>query len=158
MAPDVEVPLEGGRVTTGIVRVGDTVRRPAGPWTPAVQAFLRHLEAQGFAGAPRALGTDEQGREGLSYVPGITLWPHAIDLLDDDRNIARVGRLVRDLHDASASFVLPAGCTLGHYANDPVGGPLVAHNDLGPWNIVVDAERDSWAIIDWDGISLVRPE
>jgi len=35
LLPD-EVPLEGGNMTGGVVRVGDTVRRPAGPWTPAV--------------------------------------------------------------------------------------------------------------------------
>lgn len=33
-----------GNVTAGVVRVGETVRRPAGPWTAGVDAFLRHLE------------------------------------------------------------------------------------------------------------------
>src|SRR5262249_49783642 len=41
----------------------DTVRRPAGPWTPAVHALLTHLHAAGFHGAPRPLGIDEHGRE-----------------------------------------------------------------------------------------------
>ena len=45
------VPLPGGRMTSGIVRIGDRVRRPAGPWTPAVHEYLRHLEA---AGVPHA--------------------------------------------------------------------------------------------------------
>ena len=31
-----------------VVRIGDRVYRPAGPWTPAVQALLRHLEGAGF--------------------------------------------------------------------------------------------------------------
>ncbi len=60
-----EIPLLGGNTST-VVRVGDTVRRNAGPWTPAVHALLRHLEYVGFTGAPRALGMDEQGREVLS--------------------------------------------------------------------------------------------
>src|SRR2546423_14571099 len=60
-----EIPLLGGNTST-VVRVGDTVRRNAGPGTPAVHALLRHLEDVGFTGAPRALGTDERGREGLS--------------------------------------------------------------------------------------------
>jgi hypothetical protein len=38
-----EVPLGGGNMSSGVVRVGDTVRRPAGPWTPAVHALLTHL-------------------------------------------------------------------------------------------------------------------
>lgn len=44
-----------------VVRVGDTVRRPVGPWTPSVHALLEHLEAAGFDGAPRVFGIDEQG-------------------------------------------------------------------------------------------------
>lgn len=50
-----EQPLTGN-VTRGLVRVGDTVRRPAGPWTDAVDALLRHLHDVGFPGAPRPLG------------------------------------------------------------------------------------------------------
>ena len=48
-----------------MVRVGDTVRRPAGPWTPAVDALLRHLEDVGFPGAPRALGRDRHVLPGV---------------------------------------------------------------------------------------------
>ncbi len=33
-----EQPLTGGNVTSGVVCVGDTLRRPAGPWTPYLQA------------------------------------------------------------------------------------------------------------------------
>ena len=74
-----EQPLPGGNAG-GAVLAGGTVRRPAGPWTPAVHALLRHLEARGFAGAPRVLGLDEQGREILTYLPGETVgtarpWP-----------------------------------------------------------------------------------
>ena len=49
-----EEQLEGGNVG-GAVRVGDTVRRSAGPWTPAVHALLAHLADKGFTGAPRPL-------------------------------------------------------------------------------------------------------
>ncbi|HKW77884.1 MAG TPA: aminoglycoside phosphotransferase family protein, partial [Candidatus Limnocylindria bacterium] len=51
------------------VRVGDTVRRRTGPWTPAVHALLRHLEKRGFP-APRVRGIDERGREILGYIEG----------------------------------------------------------------------------------------
>lgn len=33
-----------GSVTT-VRRVGDTIRRPVGEWTPAVHALLTHLES-----------------------------------------------------------------------------------------------------------------
>lgn len=65
-----EIPLQGGDVTDGVVRVGDTVRRPASTSTPAVHALLRHLEARGFGGAPRVVGMDGLGREILTYLPG----------------------------------------------------------------------------------------
>lgn len=64
-----EEQLDGGN-TTVVVRVGDTVGRPAGPWTPAVHDLLHHLSAAGFAGSPRVLGVDELDREILEFVPG----------------------------------------------------------------------------------------
>ncbi|WUL63798.1 hypothetical protein OG943_28775 [Amycolatopsis sp. NBC_00345] len=65
-----EIPLAGGNMNAGVVRVGDTVRRPAGPWTPAVHALLEHLHSNGFRGSPRPLGLDGQGREVLTYAEG----------------------------------------------------------------------------------------
>lgn len=41
-----------------IVRDGTTVRRPAGPWTPAVHALLNHLQNVGFEHVPRVVGMD----------------------------------------------------------------------------------------------------
>ncbi|TMR23805.1 aminoglycoside phosphotransferase family protein, partial [Actinomadura geliboluensis] len=35
MAVDIEVPLFGGDVSEGVVRVGETVRRPLGAHSPA---------------------------------------------------------------------------------------------------------------------------
>ena len=49
-----EEPLLGGNASTGVVRVGDTVRRPAAPHTAAVQALLSYLHAVGFEGAAAA--------------------------------------------------------------------------------------------------------
>ena len=51
----VEIRLDGGN-TGGAVRVGDTVRRAAGPWTPSVHALLAHLAGKGLVGSPRPLG------------------------------------------------------------------------------------------------------
>ena len=72
--PDVTdgTALAGGNVAASVVRVGDTVRKPAGPHTPAVHALLEHLRAAGFTGAPRSFGVDDDGRHVLEYVPGTT--------------------------------------------------------------------------------------
>ncbi len=50
-----EIPLAGGNLST-VVRVGETVRRPAGSWTPAVHELLDYLAEKGFIAAPRAIG------------------------------------------------------------------------------------------------------
>jgi Ser/Thr protein kinase RdoA (MazF antagonist) len=143
---DEEIPLAGGNVTAGVVRVGDTVRRPAGPWTPAVHALLEHLWSAGFRGAPRPLGIDERGREVLTYAAGRVPWPSHFDLLEPRAALVRAGRLLRDLHDAAAGFTPPAD------ARWNVGIPadrdeLIVHHDVAPWNLVVG---ESWVLIDWD--------
>lgn len=141
-----EVPLSGGNVSGGVVRVGGTVRRPAGPWTPAVHALLAHLHAVGFRGAPRPLGVDERGREVLSFVPGTVAWPGGFRLLDGDDSLRRAARLIRDFHDAVAGFAPPPGARW--QALIPADGDdIIAHHDLAPWNLVIGRK---WAFIDWD--------
>ena len=54
----------------GAVRVGNTVRKPAGPWTPTIQALLRHLRTTGFEYAPEPLGVDGAGREMVAFIEG----------------------------------------------------------------------------------------
>ena len=56
-------------MTSAIVRRGDRLLRPMGPWSPAVHEYLRHLEAAGFDGSPRVLGT-EGDREVLTFIDG----------------------------------------------------------------------------------------
>ena len=56
-------------MTSGVVRRGDRLLRPMGPWSLAVHEFLRHLEAAGFDGSPRVLGI-EGDREVLTYIDG----------------------------------------------------------------------------------------
>ncbi|MFP8902866.1 phosphotransferase enzyme family protein [Streptomyces atacamensis] len=144
-----EEPLPGGNVSAGIARVGDTVRRPAGPWTPAVHALLDHLHRAGFRGAPRPLGVDDRGREVLTYLPGRTVWPDHFSLLDPVRGLERVARLIREFHDAVADFVPPPGARWRRLI-PAEGHEIVAHHDLAPWNLVFDGDR-GWAFIDWDG-------
>ena len=56
--------LAGG--VNEVVRIGATVRRPMGPWSPRVHGLLRHLAAQGFRGAPRVLEVTDDGFEVLA--------------------------------------------------------------------------------------------
>jgi hypothetical protein len=53
--------LIGDGVTAGIVRIGDTVRRPLRPFSLTVQAYLAHLRDAGFTGAPLPFGVTSRG-------------------------------------------------------------------------------------------------
>ncbi|MEU7988873.1 hypothetical protein AB0B56_28815 [Streptosporangium canum] len=57
--PIEEEELTGGGVNH-VVRIGTTVRRPTGRWTPTVHALLSHLVTVGFTGASASHGLDDQ--------------------------------------------------------------------------------------------------
>src|SRR5436190_20259190 len=101
-----EVVLHGGNTNT-VVRVGDTVRRTAGAWTPTVHALLRHLEATGFDAAPRALGLDAERREMLSFIEGSTVTYPMPSFVWADATLADVGRMLRRYHDLTVDFSTP---------------------------------------------------
>jgi Phosphotransferase enzyme family len=132
--PVAEDQLDGGN-TGGAVRSGDTVRRAAGPWTPAVHALLTHLAAKNFPGAPRPLGFDDQGREVLTFIEGETTgsrkpwpaWTHAEDTLD------QVARWLRGYHQAVADFVPPPGA-VWREGGTWSPGLIIGHNDTAPYN------------------------
>jgi hypothetical protein len=144
-----EIPLAGGDVNVGenvVVRVGDTVRRPVSDRMEAVHALLAHFERVGFDGAPRALGTDERGREVLSFVegdPALELVPAA------DHVVADLGALLRRMHDAQAGFTLPVGVSWPARPIPPRPDDVVCHHDLFPPNVVFREGRPA-ALIDWD--------
>jgi len=151
-------PLTGDGVTQGIVRIGDTVRRPLRPFSLTVQAYLAHLRDAGFTGAPLPLGVDEQGREVLSFVSGDVPRNPLPPETAGDEVLAALARLIRALHDASAGWVPPPGAVWGGTPANPggstaggvtAGAELVSHRDYYPGNVVF---RDGLpvALIDFD--------
>jgi Phosphotransferase enzyme family len=146
-------PLTGDGVTQGIVRIGDTVRRPLRPFSLTVQAYLAHLRDAGFTGAPLPFGVDEQGREVLSFVPGdVPRNPLPPQTAGDEVLIA-LARLIRALHEASAGWVPPPGSVWGGTPANagPVAGQpeLVSHRDYCPGNVVFRGGLPA-ALIDFD--------
>jgi Ser/Thr protein kinase RdoA (MazF antagonist) len=130
-----EHPLTGGRITAGVVRVGETVRRPVGPNSDFVRALFAHLEEAGFDAAPRYLGQDERGREIFSFQPGDV--PDELNATITDETLASAARLIRRFHDATVGTEIARG------------GEVVCHHDLSPCNFVF---RDALpvGIIDFD--------
>ncbi len=133
--PLAEIPLLGGRLTPGIVRVGNTVRRPPKGNAAFVHDLLQFLENQCFPFAPRFLGRDEQGREILSYLEG-DIWPDSGSGLSDDL-LEQAGKAIRCYHDATAGSRLSQG------------SEIVAHHELGPHNTIFQGGC-LLGFIDWD--------
>ncbi|MDQ6938201.1 MAG: phosphotransferase [Actinomycetota bacterium] len=133
--------LPGGNVG-GAWRVGDTVRRTPGPWTPAVHALLEYLGPR-LDHVPAVLGYDERGREVLSYLPG-----HLVDIDTETLTEPQLDSLLawtRSFHAAVAGFRHP-----GPWRFFDVGvTTLVAHNDLAPYNVCFDGDA-LVGVFDWD--------
>ncbi len=129
-----ELPLAGGRATEGVVRIGETVRRPIGSHSVFTHALLKRLEEKRIVSVPRFLGVDEKGREILTFIAGEV--PHG-DIMWTNDQLLKAVRILRAFHDATAGSEL---------AGDQ---EVVCHNDLGPWNIVLK-NGDPIAFIDYD--------
>jgi hypothetical protein len=146
----VEEILAGGLGNEGrVVRVGDTVRRPVGPWTPAVHLLLRHLERVGFDGAPRLRGL-EGDIEVLSFLPGDVAVPPFPAWSATDDLLVSVAELQRQYHDAVADFRPPVDVIWGDGpARSEYSDELVCHNDLCLENVVA-RNGGAVAFIDFD--------
>ena len=140
--------LPGGNVG-GATRIGATVRRATGPWTPAIHALLDHLAAAGLTETPRVLGVDERGREVLTYLEG--------RLVDVDREIVSADLLVdamtwlRAFHQAVKGFRHPGPWRTVHRDIEP--GELICHHDYAPYNIAVSSTAAGERVVgvfDWD--------
>ena len=153
-----EQELEGGNAG-GAVRVGDTVRRATGPWTPSVHSLLQHLDRVGFVQAPKPLGIDEHGREVLSFLPGNTVgttrpWPAWVH---SDEALIQVAHWLRNYHAAVADFVPPDDAVWregGHWQP----GLIIGQNDAAPYNAAWDDQGQLVGFFDWDFAAPVSVE
>lgn len=129
-----EIPLKGGRITEGVVKIGNTVHRPVKENSEFVHKFLKHLEKVNFEGAPQFLGIDEKGREILSFIEGQV--PADLGYWNDDQIVA-ASQLIRCFHDATKN------------SNLGQGQKIICHYDLSPCNTVFK-EGKPVAFIDFD--------
>lgn len=143
---EAEQPLTGGNMNA-VVRVGATVRRTAGPWTPQVHRLLAHLRGKGIQEAPEPLGFDEQGREVLSFLPGLA-GHEPLPELRTDAILVAAAHLLRRIHDATEDVAKA-------WRNDvwqaPVREPVevICHGDFAPYNCVF-ADGKLVGVIDFD--------
>lgn len=126
----------------GVERVGRTVRRPAGGWTPAVNTLLDHLRGAGLRGVPEVRGIDgDQAVYG--YLPGRGV-PEDETVLDSV--LVEAVTWLREFHDAAESFVPPADA---QWRGGGETGSIICHNDPGTYNWLIEAGHFA-AMVDWD--------
>jgi hypothetical protein len=135
-----EYRLEGG-FDGGAILVGGTVRRVAGPWSVSVARLLAHLRDQGFNGAPLPMGSDELGRDIVTYLPGQTVgsqrpwpvWTHS------DQALVQVAGWLRRFHEAILDFD-PGIDAVWREGGFWRPGLVIGHNDAAPYNAVWDED------------------
>ena len=144
-SPDDEIPLPGGNVG-GAVRVGDTVRRPTGPWTPAVHELLGFLADAGLSRIPRVLGIDDRGREILSFLPGRVLDIGRETL--SDAQVRAAMQWLREFHAVVAGF--PRDSRRWRFVERALApGEIVCHHDSAMYNMAFDGDELA-GVFDWD--------
>ncbi|SFN77938.1 phosphotransferase [Mycetocola miduiensis] len=135
----------GGNMNA-VSRVGNTVRRQAGPWTPTVHRYLRYLARNGVDWAPTPIGSEAE-TEILSYVEGMVpeyplpawVWDEAV-LVDG-------ARMLRQLHDASIGFGIDDAVW---QSPTKIPSEVVCHNDFAPHNLAFNGEGRITGAIDFD--------
>jgi len=147
--------LAGGVANAGAVaRMGAHVLRPSNRHSGSVHRFLSALRQAGFEGASVPVGIDD-GQERLVYIEGDVPVPPYPAWAQADGTLATVAALLRRFHDA-ARGVDVGGLTWSKEMADPLGGPIVCHNDVCLENVVF---RDGCAagLIDFDFAAPGRP-
>ncbi|WP_214769144.1 aminoglycoside phosphotransferase family protein [Exiguobacterium sp. s133] len=141
-----EQPLTGGNVSA-VSRAGDTVRREQKPDSPRIHRLLVHLEKKEYPASPRFLGIDPQNREILSYLDGEAgnyplkayMWSEAV--------LEETARLLRQFHDATADFEVPASWE--PLDNTPLPYAVICHNDFAVYNVIFK-DKKPIGVIDFD--------
>lgn len=134
-----------------VSRLGDHVLRSPGPQSRTVISWLRHLRNEGcdFVPEPIEGGFAVDGREQLRYIPGDTM--HGRQWSEEA--LWRIGAMLRQVHDASATFAPtePPQWRESSLRSLRGGRPVIAHGDLGPWNILA-RDGEPVGFIDWDDV------
>lgn len=139
--------LVGGGVNE-VVRIGDTVRRPIGSWSPQVHSLLQHLRGSGFTAAPSFHGITTDGHEILDYLPGEVCNYPVSPAAATTQALETAAQLLREYHDHTIDYAAAApldGWMLPAVA--PV--EVICHGDYGPHNVVLQGTR-AVGIIDFD--------
>lgn len=135
-----------------------SVSRERREWSTTIHRLLSHLTDAGLDDLPIPLHAESPDLDEVSYVEGTT----AIDVVLNRDQVESLGRLLRSIHDASATFdALPTDVwqpfefRATATRTDTFGGGaflsevVVGHGDTGPWNVLTTS-AGSVSLIDWE--------
>lgn len=140
-----EVELTGGGVNR-VVRVGATVRRPVGAYSPAVRALVQRLRAAGVSEVPAWHGVDAAGRDIFDFLPGEVGNDPLPAQVRSDTALVTAAELLRRLHDASVPLI---AASLPWHLPPIQPVEVVCHGDFAPYNCVF-AAGEAVGVIDFD--------
>ena len=141
-----EEKLVGGTMTA-VSRIGDTVHRDTGSWTKQVHLLLTHLRAKGIQEVPAPLGFDQNGREVLSFIPGIVGHFPLPESLRTDEVLTSAARLIRRIHDVTEDVAQLWQSGWQSPTRKPI--EVICHGDFAPYNCVFDKGK-LIGVIDFD--------
>lgn len=136
-----EIPLQGGRMTQGVVRKGNFVLRPCCSNSAFVHDVLKWLDHKGVTALPKFVGLTDDGREITSFLEGSS--PCNLGWFNDNQ-LFEAGKMIKHFHDNLYDF---PGCAIGQ---------TVCHNDLSPCNFMFKNEMP-YAVFDWDAAGIGDP-
>jgi hypothetical protein len=141
--------LPGGVANAGrVTRHGAFVLRPSNPHSPSIHSFLRAIRSAGFEGASLPVEICDDGRERLVYIEGDVPTPPFPSWAQSDEALVSITSLMLGFHRASALVDHRMSSWSGELS-DPVGGPIVCHNDVCLENVVF-REGKAVALLDFD--------
>ncbi|HEX6418089.1 MAG TPA: phosphotransferase [Acidimicrobiales bacterium] len=151
-----EQQLAGGVANAGaVVRRGRHVLRPATRHARSIHAFLGALRAAGFEGVPSPAGFARDGRERLEFIAGDVPVPPYPEWAQSDGALASTAALLARMHAAATAFDA-GGHSWSTELADPLGGPIVCHNDVCLENVVF-RDGEAVVLIDFDFAAPGRP-
>lgn len=149
-----KAPVGASRLAGGysnvVVRKGDTVRREPVEAAFAVHRLLDVLESEGYPHSPRFLGIDNEGREVLSYVPGVVGHYPLDDRFTSLLALRSATRMLRSFHDVSLPL-LDEDLTWPNPADPSKPAEVICHHDFAPYNLVF-RHGEPVAMIDFDRV------
>jgi aminoglycoside phosphotransferase (APT) family kinase protein len=96
--------------------------------------LLRYLRAKGFDRVPIPFGVTD-GRESLTFIQGQS-GSDGWAMVVPEEGLCSLARFLREYHEATKGFVLPAGLRWAFDDVSPSAGQVICHGDVGPWNVV----------------------